>query len=155
MDNFVTAVNEMLVEVYHNILRVEEQALKSQKHIPLSINEMHLIECVSAGGPEGATVSELADKLNVTRPSVTVAVNKLELKRCLLRENCPKDGRVVRVHLTPEGKKINNYHTYYHRAMVRDLLTAFDKKEQGDLLRLIGKLNDFFKNSLKSVECKV
>ena len=46
MDAFAIALNEVLVDTYHNILRVEEKALKKSGRIHLSIKEMHLIEAV-------------------------------------------------------------------------------------------------------------
>ena len=44
MDAFSTALNEVLVDTYHNILRVEEKALKKSGRNHLSIKEMHLLE---------------------------------------------------------------------------------------------------------------
>ena len=44
MDAFAIALNEVLVDTYHNILRVEEKALKKSGRIHLSIKEMHLIK---------------------------------------------------------------------------------------------------------------
>ena len=49
MDAFAIALNEVLVDTYHNILRVEEKALKKSGRIHLSIKEMHLIEAVGKG----------------------------------------------------------------------------------------------------------
>ena len=43
MDAFAIALNEVLVDTYHNILRVEEKALKKSGRIHLSIKEMHMI----------------------------------------------------------------------------------------------------------------
>ena len=78
MDAFAIALNEVLVDTYHNVLRVEEEALKKSGRIHLSIKEMHLIEAVGKGGEQGRTVSEIADAMNITRPTATVAINKLE-----------------------------------------------------------------------------
>ena len=41
MDAFAIALNEVLVDTYHNVLRVEEEALKKSGRIHLSIKEMH------------------------------------------------------------------------------------------------------------------
>ncbi len=88
MQGFAQMLNNMLVEVYHNILRVEEEFLKNNNRINLSIREMHLIECVGMNREEGKTVSEIAEYLKVARPSVTVAVNKLERKGYLEKQGC-------------------------------------------------------------------
>lgn len=148
MDGFVVELNGILVEVYHNILRLEEQALKKNSKISLSISEMHLIECVGKGAEKGRTVSELAVDLNITRPSATVAVNKLEKKGYVTKTNCENDGRVVRVRLTHEGEKIDAYHRYYHRNMVKEISSDLTEEEKSCLLKAIRRLNSYFKESI-------
>lgn len=148
MDKFDIELNSILVEVYHNILRLEEQALKKANGISLSINEMHLIEAVGKGADEGKSISEIAEYLNITRPSATVAVNKLERKGYLEKVNSKDDGRVVRVHLTREGQVIDRYHHYYHKKMVSEISSEFSEEEKTYLLKAIYKLNDYFKKGI-------
>jgi len=149
MQDFPHVLNSMLVEVYHNIMRVEEQFLKNNNRINLSIREMHLIECVGMDKEKGKTVSEIAEYLKIARPSVTVAVNKLERKGYLEKQGCETDGRVVRVTLKREGRKVNIYHRQYHMNMVREIEKEFNEEEQEYLLRTIIKLNDFFKKGVE------
>ncbi len=147
MQDFPHVLNDMLVEVYHNILRMEEEFLKRNNRISLSIREMHLIECVGMDRKSGKTISEIADYLKVARPSVTVMVGKLEKKGFLAKQGCETDGRIVRVFLTREGRKVDAYHKQYHMNMVREIEKAFEPEEQQYLLRAIDKLNEFFKKS--------
>ena len=148
MDQFSSSLNEILVEMYHNILKMEEQALKNKGNLHLSINEMHLIECVGKGAEKGLTISEIALALDITRPSATVAVNKLEKKGYLKKQSCENDGRVVRVFLTRRGKVIDSYHRFYHTNMIKEISGDFNEEEKTCLLRAVGKLNDYFKNSI-------
>ncbi len=148
MDKFDSELNSILVEVYHNILHLEEQALKKANGISLSISEMHLLEAVGKGDENGRSISEIADDLNITRPSATIAVNKLEKKGYLEKLNCKDDGRVVRVHLTREGKVVDRYHQYYHKNMVREISSDFTEEEKTYLLKAIYKLNDYFKKGI-------
>ena len=76
MQGFQKLMNDMLVQVYHNIVRVEEEFLQNNDRINLTIREMHLIECVGMDKENGKTISEIADFLKVRRPSVTVAVKQ-------------------------------------------------------------------------------
>jgi DNA-binding MarR family transcriptional regulator len=80
MQSFQMVLNNMLMQVYHNIVRVEEEFLQKNKRINLTIREMHLIECVGEDKENGKTVSEIAEFLKIAKPSVTVAVGKLEKK---------------------------------------------------------------------------
>ena len=148
MDAFSAALNEAITETYNNVIRVESEALKKSGKVHLSINEMHLIECVGKSEGKGCTVSEIAAGLNIARPSATVAVNKLEKKGYVKKVSCESDGRVVKVMLTREGKKIDSYHRYYHRHMVREITKKLSDDEKVILLSATKKLNDFFKQSI-------
>ena len=141
-------LNNMLMEVYHNIVRVEEEYLQKNKRINLTIREMHLIECVGEDRETGKTVSEIAEFLKIAKPSVTVAVGKLEKKGYLSKNGCQMDGRVVRVTLTREGRKVYAYHKQYHMSMIHEIEGEFCEDEQEMLVRVITKLNKFFEKSV-------
>ncbi len=148
MQSFQKMLNSMLMEVYHNIMRVEEEFLQNNHRINLTIREMHLIECVGMDRENGKTVSEIAEYLKLAKPSVTVAVNKLEKKGYLSKNSCQNDGRVVRVTLTREGRKIDLYHRRYHMSMIHEIENEFDEAERDCLVRVIAKLNTFFEKSI-------
>ncbi|NLA86822.1 MAG: MarR family transcriptional regulator [Clostridiales bacterium] len=148
MQSFQMILNNMLIEVYHNIVRVEEEFLQRNSRINLTIREMHLIECVGEDREKGKTVSEIAEYLKIARPSVTVAVKKLEKKGYLSKNSCETDGRVVRVTLTREGRKVYAYHKRYHMSMIHEIESEFDESEQELLVRIIAKLNKFFEKSV-------
>lgn len=148
MLSFQKLLNNMLMEVYHNIVRVEEVFLQRNSRINLAIKEMHLIECIGQEPETGKTISEIADYLKVAKPSVTVAVNKLEKKGYLNKNGCHTDGRVVRVTLTREGRKVDAYHKRYHMSMIHEIENEFGEDEREMLVRVIAKLNKFFEKSV-------
>lgn len=148
MDAFSTALNEVLVDTYHNILRVEEKALKKSGRIHLSIKEMHLLEAVGKGDEQGRTVSEIADAMNITRPTATVAINKLEKRGYLEKQPDDEDGRTVRITLTRSGKRIDHFHRLYHYNMVTKISESLSDEEKASLFQGIQKLNEFLKESL-------
>lgn len=152
MNDFSKALNDILVEAYYNILHFEEQAIKNNSKLQLSINEMHLIESIGKEENTGKTISEIAEDLKITLPSVTIAVNKLVKKGYVEKMKCEHDGRSVRVRLTKLGSKIDAYHQFYHINMVRELSKEFNENEQQILMRAIVKLNNFFTKSLKKSE---
>lgn len=81
MKPFEEQLNEVIVDTYRSILRVEENILKRSDQTDLSISEIHMLEAVGKGKDRRRTISELAEVLNITLPSVTVAINKLMKKR--------------------------------------------------------------------------
>lgn len=151
MDSFECELNKLLVETYRSIIKVEEYTIKSSKVMDLSIGEMHLLECVSKR-EEGLTISDIAQDLNITLPSVTIAINKLSNKGYVQKIKDTKDGRKVNVILTKTGKKINIAHQYFHELMTKNISKEFSKEEREILLRGITKLNDFFGSKAKELE---
>lgn len=139
----------MLVDTFWTILKVEEQTIQDSSKIDLTINEMHVIEAIGKDGNQGITIGYLADELYITRPSVTVAVNKLERKGYVKKIKSEQDGRKVMATLTKKGLKMDAIHRYFHENMVRNIGKEFTPEEKEVLIKAIGKLNVFFRSKLK------
>lgn len=152
MDTFSEELNNILVDTFRSILKVEEQLIKSTGKIDLSISELHLVESVGKNIEKGRTISDIADDLDITLPSVTVAINKLVKKGYVQKEKCLNDGRVVYVSLTDQGKRINAVHQYFHIRMVRAVTKDLSEDEKSIMLNGIIKLDNFFKNKLEHTE---
>ena len=92
-------INSFLVDVFNDVLRLEEDDLARGPYKNLSVSEMHVLEAVdSAAG--GETMRELAARLRVTASTLTVAVKTLEQKGNLVRARAEEDRRKVTVTLT-------------------------------------------------------
>ncbi|MGV8906847.1 MAG: MarR family winged helix-turn-helix transcriptional regulator [Acetobacterium sp.] len=151
MDPFSSQLNEILIDTYNNILNVEEDLLKHSKNIDLSINEMHLIESVGKNKNDGKTISDLARSLNITLPSVTIAINKLVKKNYVKKEKSTTDGRMVYVRLTDKGQRIDRIHLYFHNKMVNEISKEMTNHEKEVLIHGMEKLNGFFKKKLSGL----
>lgn len=151
-DAFSAKLNDMLVESFRLVLKIEEQMLKNSKHLNLTISEMHLIEAVYKGGPEGLTISSLAERMGVSVPSVTIAINKLSQKGYVLKSKNAKDGRRVHVTLTPAGRKVNTAHRYFHRQMVHKIVGDMNETEKRGLISGIDRLNEYFRKQSEALE---
>lgn len=77
MKPFEEQLNAVIVDTYRSILKVEETILKRSDKIDLTINEMHLIESDGERKKQTENLSEIAEDLGITLPSVTVGINKL------------------------------------------------------------------------------
>ena len=139
MKPFEEQLNAVIVDTYRSILKVEETILKRSDKIDLTINEMHLIESVGKGKNKQRTISEIAEDLGITLPSVTVGINKLMKKGYVEKIRSEEDARIVYVSLTRMGKKIDSVHRYF-----RDM----SEEEQQALYKGIMKLDQFLKEQL-------
>ena len=48
MEGFSGALDDILVSIYRNVLRLEKQMLKRSRQTTLSVSEVHLILCLGA-----------------------------------------------------------------------------------------------------------
>ena len=149
MKPFEEQLNEVIVDTYRSILRVEENILKRSDQTDLSISEIHMLEAVGKGKDRRRTISELAEVLNITLPSVTVASNKLMKKGYVEKVRGEEDGRIVYVSLTRQGRRIDSAHRYFHESMVRSIIRDMTESEMQALYKGVMKLDTFLKEQLK------
>ena len=143
-EQFADVLNQLFTETYYNIGKYEETILKNAGKHNLSLNDFHLIECIGNGGDNGRTVGEIAQNMNVTLPTVTVALNKLEKKNYVTKNKIAEDGRVVYIKLTRQGQKMNTAHRYFHKNMIRIIGNKFTDDELEILIRCMKTLNNIF-----------
>ena len=148
MDAFEAALNTLLMDTYHSIMKVEEEMLQNNGQLDLSIGELHMIEFIAKDRDRGKTISEIAENQNLTLPSVTVAVNKLVKKGFVEKERCQEDARVVWVKVSRQGRKADTIHRYFHRQMIRSITGELTEEDRASLLVGVSKLNDFFHKKL-------
>lgn len=153
-DNYSKELSDLLVDSFNLVNQIEKNRLKGVKNVDLSISELHVLEAIGRGD-EGVSIREIAKSLDITMPSVTVATNKLE-KKGLLRKTVDKeDRRVVRVVLTPLGKKFDIAHEYFHIRMIRSILSQLKEEDKPTFLNAIRNLHYFFEVNSKSLADKV
>ena len=145
MDPFSTQLNEMLVNTYRSVQAIEEAMLQSLSGDNLSISEMHTIEVIAMGGPGGRTLSDIAQALGISPPSVTMTVKKLEKKDFVIKSRCDKDSRRIYVRLSDLGRRAEISHRYFHRQMVRAVGKSIPESDKTVLLNGIKVLNEFFR----------
>lgn len=142
--------DRILSKLNHNIMKLEELTLCVDRNLNLTINELHLLECIQKAtkGEDGPTISAIAAELDITRPSTTVAVNKLKEKKYVEKIGCVNDGRSVRIKLTPKGKKIYALHTEYHDNMAAALNECFSDEEKQAFAASLQKISDFYNTKI-------
>lgn len=152
MDEFSARLNDLIVDTYRSVLKVEESMLKNSHGIDLSISEIHMLEAVGRGEGHRRTISGLAEDLDITLPSVTVAINKLLKKGYVEKVRGEQDGRTVYVSLTRKGKKMDSVHRYFHENMVRSIISGMTEEEKQALYCGIQKLDAFLKRKIGTTE---
>lgn len=143
MDKSTKLINELLVQLFNDVLQIEEQCLKSGLLSDISITEVHTIEAI--GMYSERTMSEVAQKLKITVSTLTTAINKLITKGYVERKRIEEDRRVVLVKLTKKGKLAFRLHQRFHGEMINNAIEGFSLDEEEILISSLNKLNNFFK----------
>lgn len=154
MDQFGAVLNDILVDTFNTILKFEDISLKKISNVTVTVSETHIVDAIAKFQGERATVSEIANTMSISIPTVTVALKKLETKGIVTKIRCEDDARCVFVTLTDLGKKILTAHRYFHRKMVRNISSEFNEEEKRILIDAMKKLNGFFMDSNKALEGK-
>lgn len=147
MDKSTLMINELLVQLFNDVLQIEEQSLKNGILSELSITEVHTIEAI--GMYTERTMSEVAQKLKITVSTLTTAVNKLIKKGYVERKRIEEDRRVVLVKLTKKGKLAYRIHEKFHKEMVNTAIDGLNFQEEEMLVSSLNKINSFFKEKYK------
>src|SRR4051812_18201292 len=85
--------------------RVSEQIARGEGLTP----RQYLLLLMIKGAPDGSersTVTELADLLQLQQSTVTELVGRAEAAGLVRRAPSSADGRVVHLHVTPEGDRV-------------------------------------------------
>jgi DNA-binding MarR family transcriptional regulator len=141
MNEHDSHVNDLLLEIFENILVTEQKALRRGSFSDLSIAEMHTLEGI--GLYDAHTMSETAARLEITTGTLTVAVDKLVKKGYVERLRDEADRRIVRVCLTRKGKLAYRMHTKFHTLLVERLLLPLDDSGRRTLVQTLETIAAF------------
>ena len=148
MDVSAARMNEMLTAAYRSIIKVEELMLSDLSDGKLTISEMHMLESVGKRRGHSVTITELAQDLEITLPSVTSMVKRLEHKGYITKDRSSEDGRRVHVVLTQSGLRAEIAHRYFRRKIIRELTAELNVEEKAAILTGLEKMNTFIRRRI-------
>ena len=150
MDRTRRVINELLVDVYNDVLNTEVRALRSGNFHDVSIKEVHTVEAIGLHRED--SMGEIAKRLEFTVGTLTVAVNRLVKKGYVERVRSDQDRRVVRLRLTNRGRVLYRVHEQFHMQLVNDCIGDLTEDEGRVLRSALQKINDFFRKNYRGQE---
>ncbi len=142
MDTYET-LNGALVNLFRDVMDLEEQAIITSEYHDITNNDMHVIEAVGLGEPKN--MSAIAKLLSVTVGTLTIAMNSLVKKGYVNRERGKEDRRVVYISLSEKGERAYRHHEDFHRHMIDEILKDLTEEETEALVRSLTKLDQWFR----------
>ena len=141
MDSYQT-LNDVLVNLFRDIMDIEQKAVATQEFHDITSNDLHVIEVIGVGSPKN--MSTIAKELSVTVGTLTIAVNGLVKKGYVTRERGRDDRRVVYISLSEKGRKAYAHHARFHQEMIDGIQAALSPEEMAALVKALETLKNWF-----------
>lgn len=147
----IRLLNELLVEIFNDILVIEKAAISAGPFSDISITEVHTIEAI---GPGARTMTDVSGILGITVGTLTTAINRLVTKGYVERNRSETDRRVVEISLTKRGRLAYKIHEAFHREMVKNMIEGLSIEDNDVLIEALSNLNSFFQEKYRLVDKK-
>ncbi|MCT4542751.1 MAG: MarR family transcriptional regulator [Vallitalea sp.] len=145
MGNYET-LNNLLVNMFNEIMTIEEKALINDEFSNISTTDMHIIHAIGIG--TSRNMSSVARDLEITVGTLTIAINNLVKKGYVNRNRSTKDRRVVLISLSELGKRVYEYHDKFHKNIIDDIISLLGDDEIDIFIKGISGINNYF-NKIK------
>ncbi len=140
MERSRKVVNDLLTDVFNQILILEERNLQEHDAVDVTMTEIHVIEAIRKCEPSTMGNSK---RLMITMGTLTTSVNRLVEKGYVTRTRDTNDRRVVLLDLTEKGQKVFEIHEQFHEELVNAALKDLEFRE--DLVQSLESIYRFFK----------
>jgi DNA-binding MarR family transcriptional regulator len=136
------ALTEIVDILTRTMGEMESRVLTRGEFVELSMRQLHYLDAVHRLGHP--TLSELAQAMEVSRPSATAAIGKLATAGFVVKVASDEDRRVAHVYLTKKGERIVRLHEEVHQAVADLFIKALNRHELQELVRMMNKVVDHF-----------
>lgn len=134
-------INEALVNVFNNVVWIEEASLRESKFNDITIKDMHTIAAISMY--ETRTASQVAEMVHLTPSAMTSVIDKLVKKGYVERHRDDNDRRVVHLVLTHNGRTVFRAHEAFHRGMAHSLFDSLSNDETEAVKKAVLNLQEY------------
>ncbi len=130
--NTVEMISQLMGEL-------ESKAFDQEGFSDITMNQMVYLETISR--LEQPSFGDIAEHLEVTRPSVSTIIKKLISAGYVKKEQSLDDGRVFFLHLTDKGIRFNELHSEVHQILAQRITQRLNQGEIKDLAVLLTKIS--------------
>ena len=131
-------IEEIIEKLSQSMERYETETFENSPLSNLTPTQIHYLDAIFH--LEDPKVSELASHLNVSKPTVTFAVNKMEKQGFVTKTQSDDDRRFFSIHLTSKGKELAKLHDEIHKSYSDFFKQMLDEKELKTLESLLSKV---------------
>ncbi|CAI2290599.1 MarR family winged helix-turn-helix transcriptional regulator [Vibrio parahaemolyticus] len=132
------ALEESLIDLERFCAKAWRVYAKEDPLSHLSFNEFDYLRVIQVF-PEGVRITDLADELQVTKPSASNMVVRLEKKGLVKRIACNEDARVKRVLLTEDVADKMSLEQIVYKDISDQMMLKLNEQEAKQLQSLLNK----------------
>ena len=128
-----------LIEIITELISdLEAEFIKKYQEEGFTARQIVYIDTINMLG--NPNLGEIARALKLSKPSVTVIVDKLASKGYIEKFQSDEDRRSFHVHLSAKGKKLVKMHGQTHNKIVEILENNLDSKDLKNLVTILNKV---------------
>jgi len=131
-----------LLEVVPPVMRVIRAEMRSHTAPELSVPQFRVLSYVNRNS--GASLSEVADHIGLTRPAMSVLIDGLVNRKLVTRETDPGDRRRLTLTLTRAGQSLYAAARQHTQARLAARLQALPAAERAALVASLEQLRGLF-----------
>ncbi|ELI5380469.1 TPA: MarR family transcriptional regulator [Vibrio parahaemolyticus] len=132
------ALEESLIDLERFCAKAWRVYAKEDPLSHLSFNEFDYLRVIQVF-PEGVRITDLADELQVTKPSASNMVMRLEKKGLVKRIACNEDARAKRVLLTQDVAEKMSLEQIVYKDISDQMMLKLNEQEAKQLQSLLNK----------------
>jgi DNA-binding MarR family transcriptional regulator len=129
---------ELIEMLSYSMEQHETRVIAGSEFSGLTMSQIHYLDMIHH--LRGPTLSGLARRLQVSKPTVTVAVETLVGKGYVRKVRSQQDKRILNVHLTARGRTIAELHDRIHRGYAEKIAAVLDEQALDSLRSLLQRV---------------
>ncbi len=131
-------IEELIEKLSQSMERFETQTFKNCSLSNLTSTQVYYLDAIFQ--LQSPKLSELASYLDVSKPTVTFAINKMESQGYVKKTQSSEDRRFFSIHLTSKGNKLAKVHDAIHKRYATVFRKVLDTNELKTLETLLEKV---------------
>ncbi len=132
------SLSETIEILTRKIEEIEVRTLEESELSDLTRKQVYYLDVIAQ--LRNPTPTELAQALQLSKPSITAIVDKMVQSGYILRVQSDEDKRRAHVHLTDKGKKVAELHDHVHATIAEYLTQPLDRSGIEQLTEILNRI---------------
>ncbi|MGB9803011.1 MarR family winged helix-turn-helix transcriptional regulator [Desulfofundulus sp.] len=129
-----------VIELSRTMDLLEDLLARHFAHFNLSQPKFNALMELYHAGEQGLPLSELGQRMLVSRANITGLVDRLERDGLVIRVVDPKDRRVIRAQITPRAVQLLHGVLPLYNDLINRAISCLNREEKETLIHLLVKL---------------